>query len=513
MPSSVQNVSSIFGPIPSQSGSAGLIAERPAESSATKPQSLQADDPSSKVHGSESTSFRNALKRAGKSGKPEQSASKDAPKTEKSQAKTSAASKPQPTGNATQQKNGRRSAGGDPGPSTRPLRPAAGKQPDDSTTESETQDGPGSSDPHADASHSQTGRNAQPQAATPVAPATPPTPAPPPARAQAPQTGAAAASQDSEADPKAGSTNARPTVRALKPPPGGADDSEPDAVSKDGPVDGDATPAVQDTSLAANTDPGSVVAMAAAVGTAGPAAKGGAPAPADSSGGNNDAASAAAVSGSAISDMDFLSDLASLAADPPDDPAKTQTAPAKPAGNAPAGNSPFPDALNAAGAKTSPASRTAAPAPTEPTPDARFAEANHPKIVTSVRGELMPGGGTMQLRLDPPELGDLQISVHMRDGVMTAAFQTSNDQATRLLSHSLGNLKSMLEAQGVNVDKLHVQQGPKSNTGDSRDSRDSAGRQPTPEQRQASQREQQRKEMVQKMWDKLAGNAPVDVMA
>ena len=100
------------------------------------------------------------------------------------------------------------------------------------------------------------------------------------------------------------------------------------------------------------------------------------------------------------------------------------------------------------------------PAPDAP-PEARFADANHARIVAGVRGELLPNGGTMHLRLDPPELGDLQVSVHLRDGVITAAFQTSNDDATRLLSHSLGDLKTLLESQGVAVGKLHVQQSPR----------------------------------------------------
>jgi flagellar hook-length control protein FliK len=516
MPSSVQSFSSIFGPaVPaSHSSAAGLFAEQPAP---TKPQSSHVDDQSSKVNGSDQGSFRNALKRAGKNDKPEKAGSKDASKPEKAQAKPSV-QKSQKTGSATQQKNGRKSANNaDPAGSTRLVRPAAGKQSaDDSTPESQTPDDPGSNHSHADAS--QAGQSAQP---TPV---TPPTAAPPPARAAAPKPGTATTATKSEetgADPKPELTDARATVRAVKPGPGGADDSGPKASSTDGQTDSNATQGSQEASLAANTDPGAAVAMAATAGTAvtagsaavSGAARNSAAASADSSGGDDSAASVAVVSASATSGMDFLSDLASLAADPPDDGVKTQAAPPKPAGNAPASNSPFSDALNAAGAKTSSTGRAAAPAPTQPTPDARFAEVNHPKIVTGVRGELLPGGGTMQLRLDPPELGDLQISVHMRDGVMTAAFQTSNDQATRLLSHSLGNLKSMLEAQGVNVEKLHVQQGPKSNTGDAKDSRDGSGRQPTPEQQQSDRREQQRKEMVQKMWDKLAGKTPVDVMA
>ena len=37
----------------------------------------------------------------------------------------------------------------------------------------------------------------------------------------------------------------------------------------------------------------------------------------------------------------------------------------------------------------------------------------------------------MHIRLDPPELGALQVTVHMEDGVMSAMFQTSTDDATR----------------------------------------------------------------------------------
>src|SRR5262249_34892716 len=37
-------------------------------------------------------------------------------------------------------------------------------------------------------------------------------------------------------------------------------------------------------------------------------------------------------------------------------------------------------------------------------PEVRFADDNHPSIVAGVRGQLMPNGGTMHIRLDPPEL-------------------------------------------------------------------------------------------------------------
>jgi flagellar hook-length control protein FliK len=159
--------------------------------------------------------------------------------------------------------------------------------------------------------------------------------------------------------------------------------------------------------------------------------------------------------------------------------------------------------------------RTAAvpppPAPEAP-PEARFAEVNHAKIVTGIHGELLPNGGAMHLRLDPPELGDLLVSVQMRDGVMTAAFQTSNDEATRLLSHSLGDLKATLEAQGVTVERLHVQQAPRQEQDAGPGHRDGS-RNPAAEDQNHARREQQRREMVQRLWDKLAGRDAVDLTA
>jgi len=144
-------------------------------------------------------------------------------------------------------------------------------------------------------------------------------------------------------------------------------------------------------------------------------------------------------------------------------------------------------------------------------PQASFVEANHPTIISGISGQLLPKGGTMQLRLDPPELGALQVTVHLKDGVMTASFQTSNDDATKLLSRSLGQLKSGLEAAGMSVEKLHVEQAPKENS-----KQDSEGnsKQPAQQQQNQAQQDQQRRELVQRMWRKLAGGGdPLDLVA
>lgn len=156
-----------------------------------------------------------------------------------------------------------------------------------------------------------------------------------------------------------------------------------------------------------------------------------------------------------------------------------------------------------------------APPPAPPTPpappEAQFAEANHASIVTAMHGQLLPDGGTMHIRLDPPELGALQVSVHMQDGVMTASFQTSNDEATKLLSHSMAQLKNALESQGVTVDKMHVSQAPRDQQASNEDTRQ---QQQNASDNPSARQEQQRREILQRMWRRLTnGSDPLDMVA
>lgn len=149
-------------------------------------------------------------------------------------------------------------------------------------------------------------------------------------------------------------------------------------------------------------------------------------------------------------------------------------------------------------------------------PEARFADDNHPTIVAGVRGQLMPNGGTMHIRLDPPELGPLAVTVRLRGGVMEASFETQSDEAARLLSHSLGTLKSSLESQGVNVERLHVQQSPKSEqSNQNNNERDGQqGQDRNSSQDNAARQDHQRREMLRRMWRKLTGiEDPLDMVA
>lgn len=148
-----------------------------------------------------------------------------------------------------------------------------------------------------------------------------------------------------------------------------------------------------------------------------------------------------------------------------------------------------------------------------PAAEARFAQENHPRIVTAVRSEMIGGGGKMEIRLDPPELGALAVKIELRDGVMTAAFSTSSDEATRLLSHSLSQLKNTLETQGISVEKLQVQQAPREEHS-SRSGEDGGRQQQGGQDERESKQDQERREMLQRMWRRIAvGSDPVDLTA
>jgi flagellar hook-length control protein FliK len=227
--------------------------------------------------------------------------------------------------------------------------------------------------------------------------------------------------------------------------------------------------------------------------------------PADAGGGSGDHPGLRAIALAAESPSEGSADATELSASAY---ARTAEPHATEAADAPA------PLLDPTRASAAPDARRAPAAPPQP-PEVRFAEVNHAKLITAVRGELLPDGGSMQIRLDPPELGDLLVSVELRAGVVTASFQTSNDTATRLLSHSLADLKGMLEQQGVTVDRLQVRQSPRDeSSGDApQDRGQGSGQAATAEDRHSARRDQHRRDLVQKMWDKLAGRDPLDLVA
>ena len=65
-------------------------------------------------------------------------------------------------------------------------------------------------------------------------------------------------------------------------------------------------------------------------------------------------------------------------------------------------------------------------------------------------------GGTLQLRLSPPELGSLRLQLTVKNGVMSASIETDNAAARRVLLDHLPQLRDRLAEQNIRVDRFDV---------------------------------------------------------
>jgi flagellar hook-length control protein FliK len=65
-------------------------------------------------------------------------------------------------------------------------------------------------------------------------------------------------------------------------------------------------------------------------------------------------------------------------------------------------------------------------------------------------------GGTLQIRLSPPELGAMRLELTVKDGVMTAALETETTSARRVLLEHLPALRERLAEQNIRVERFDV---------------------------------------------------------
>ena len=62
----------------------------------------------------------------------------------------------------------------------------------------------------------------------------------------------------------------------------------------------------------------------------------------------------------------------------------------------------------------------------------------------------------MQLHLNPPELGALQVDVSMHNGVLSARIEAQTPTAQQILTDNIAQLKDSLTQQGVSFDRIDV---------------------------------------------------------
>ncbi len=145
------------------------------------------------------------------------------------------------------------------------------------------------------------------------------------------------------------------------------------------------------------------------------------------------------------------------------------------------------------------------------TPERQFVQTNHPSIVQGIRTQLLPDGGTMRIRLSPPELGAMQVRVEVRGDMVAATFETSSDQAAHLLAHGLAQLKHTLEEQGMSVGRLQVTRAPRD---EGARAGDQYGESAMKWQGFEQQQNDHRREVLRQLWHRLAhGSEPIDLFA
>ncbi len=82
---------------------------------------------------------------------------------------------------------------------------------------------------------------------------------------------------------------------------------------------------------------------------------------------------------------------------------------------------------------------------------------NVDNIVKTVKTMVSNNSSSMVIRLDPPELGEMRISIKSGADGMSIEIQAANAKSQQMLQQSSGQLRSALENSGVNVNNVDVQ--------------------------------------------------------
>lgn len=79
------------------------------------------------------------------------------------------------------------------------------------------------------------------------------------------------------------------------------------------------------------------------------------------------------------------------------------------------------------------------------------------RVVKAAQAVLSRGSSMIQIRLDPPELGHLRISIRQLQSGMQVQLQATNVRALQMIDQSSGELRAALEGQGIQATKIDVQ--------------------------------------------------------
>lgn len=92
----------------------------------------------------------------------------------------------------------------------------------------------------------------------------------------------------------------------------------------------------------------------------------------------------------------------------------------------------------------------------------QFAEQAESIIIRHLRIAQVNGASEARISLVPEHLGHVDVHIALKNGQMVAQFVVDNLSGKELLEGQLGQLRTTLQAQGIQVDKLEVLQGQQS---------------------------------------------------
>jgi flagellar hook-length control protein FliK len=78
------------------------------------------------------------------------------------------------------------------------------------------------------------------------------------------------------------------------------------------------------------------------------------------------------------------------------------------------------------------------------------------QIIERVKVSVMPNKTSMELQLNPENLGKVNLSVQSKNGEMTAHFVVQNELSKEAIESSIQNLRDTLNEQGIKVDTIEV---------------------------------------------------------
>jgi flagellar hook-length control protein FliK len=161
--------------------------------------------------------------------------------------------------------------------------------------------------------------------------------------------------------------------------------------------------------------------------------------------------------------------------------------------------------LGQAARRTDGSPATPAPQGTPATPEQAAAD----RVATAITTKLLPKGGKMEIRLDPPHLGRIHIDVRVISGRLTATFTATNEEASRMLGHKLDHLRQSLETSGLTVDRLQVKTSSESSM---RDAGADQQQQSTGQDQRQGQSQEQR-DLARRLWKRAVfGTDGLDVV-